>query len=71
MQTKGTSGALSAIVGSVVGVSHSFRYRVIVVGVAVAVVIAVASIPTTVSEAVTNPNNQLLHANEGDKRLFD
>ena len=50
MQMKGENGTLMEIVGSVVGVSHSFRSRAVAVGVtvAVAVVIAVASIPTTV-----------------------
>ena len=50
MQTKGTNGARRAIVGYVVGGSHSVRSRVIAIGlaVAVAVVIAVAKIPTTV-----------------------
>ena len=48
MQTQSTNGALRAIVGSVVGGSHSGQPHVVVFGVVVAVVIAVASILTFV-----------------------
>ena len=50
MRTKGKNGTLRAIVGSVVGGSHSVRSRIIGVGVTVAVgvAVAVASIPTKV-----------------------
>ena len=52
MRTKGTNGALWAIVGPVVGSSSQIRSRVIAVSFGVAVVvavgIAVASLPTTV-----------------------